>query len=98
MRYLRLSDPAPTVPAVTDLSDAERAMLALERAWWQRRGSKEQAIADLFGLTPTRYYQLLDQLVDRPEALAHDPMVVNRLRRLREQRARRRGGRQLRAG
>lgn len=63
-------------------------VLEFERSWWQQRGSKESEIQSRFGVSPTRYYQQLNQIVDMPEALAIDPMVVKRLRRLREQRAR----------
>ena len=58
-------------------------MLAFERQWWRRAGAKETAIRDRFGVPPTRYYQVLNALVDRPEALAADPLLVRRLRRLR---------------
>lgn len=75
----------------SELTDVEKEMLAFERSWWKNAGAKDTAIRDLFGLTPTRYYQLLNALVDRPEALAAEPTVVGRLRRLREQRTVRRG-------
>jgi hypothetical protein len=64
-------------------------MLTFERQWWRSAGAKETAIPDTFGVTPTRYYQVLNALVDRPAALAADPLLVRRLRRLRS--ARRRG-------
>jgi hypothetical protein len=64
-------------------------MLAFERQWWRRPGAKETAIRDRFAMTPTRYYQVLNALVDRPAALAADPLLVRRLRRVRV--ARRRG-------
>jgi hypothetical protein len=64
-------------------------MLAFERQWWRRPGAKETAIRDLFAMSPTRYYQVLNALVDRPESLAADPLLVRRLRRVRA--ARRRG-------
>lgn len=70
------------------LDDMARAILDFERTWWKHSGAKEQAIHERFDLSPTRYYQRLNALIDRPEALAHDPMTVNRLRRLRDQRAR----------
>lgn len=87
-------EPSPRPP--TALSDRDRALLAFERRWWPHAGAKEQAIRETFDLSATRYYQLLSALIDRPEALAHDPMLVKRLRRLREARrgertARRRG-------
>jgi hypothetical protein len=73
-----------------ELSRREHEMLAFERQWWRRAGAKETAIRDRFGVTPTRYYQVLNALVDRPDALAADPLLVRRLRRLRlaRQRAR----------
>jgi hypothetical protein len=64
-------------------------MLAFERQWWRAAGAKETAIRERFGVTPTRYYQVLNALVDRPDALAAEPLLVRRLRRLRS--ARRRG-------
>jgi hypothetical protein len=66
-------------------------MLAFERQWWRHAGAKEQAIRDRFGISATRYYQVLNALLDRPEAVAYEPQIVNRLRRLRaaRQRARR---------
>ncbi|WP_084469075.1 DUF3263 domain-containing protein [Nocardiopsis trehalosi] len=85
----------PSSADASDLTDRERRILAFERQWWKLEGSKEQAVRDAFGLSPTRYYQLLNGLVDRPEALAFDPMTVKRLRRLRAARRRRRTARQL---
>jgi hypothetical protein len=76
-----------TVPP--GLSRREHDMLAFERQWWRSAGAKETAIRERFGVAPTRYYQVLNALVDRPEALAADPLLVRRLRRLRS--ARRRG-------
>ncbi|TQN37684.1 uncharacterized protein DUF3263 [Blastococcus colisei] len=70
------------VPGV-GLSRKEHEMLTFERQWWRRPGAKETAIRDRFGVTPTRYYQVLNALVDRPAALAADPLLVRRLRRLR---------------
>jgi hypothetical protein len=70
------------VPTV-ELSRREHEMLTFERQWWRRPGAKETAIRDRFGVTPTRYYQVLNALVDRPDALAADPLLVRRLRRLR---------------
>ncbi len=68
------------------LSEREMRILSFERNWWRQPGAKEQAISDLLGLSATRYYQLLNELIDRPEALGFDPVLVKRLRR---QRARR---------
>jgi hypothetical protein len=81
--------------ATTELSEKERAILAFERQWWKYAGAKEQAIKDLFDMSATRYYQVLNALIDRPEALVHDPMLVKRLRRLRTTRQRTRSARRL---
>ena len=70
------------------LSRREHEMLAFERHWWRQAGAKETAIRDRFGVPPTRYYQVLNALVDRPDALAADPLLVRRLRRLRRARTR----------
>ncbi len=82
-----LADPSAQVPGV-GLSRREHEMLTFERQWWRRPGAKETAIRDRFGVTPTRYYQVLNALVDRPDALAAEPLLVRRLRRLRLARAR----------
>ena len=62
------------------------AILAFERTWWKHAGVKEQAIRDEFGLSTARYYQLLGALIDSPAALAHDPMLIKRLHRVRDAR------------
>ncbi|MFD6757136.1 DUF3263 domain-containing protein [Micromonospora gifhornensis] len=72
------------------LGEREQEILAFERQWWRHAGAKEQAIRDRFGLSATRYYQLLNALLDNPAALAADPVLVGRLRRLRASRARNR--------
>jgi len=93
-----LDGDAPAEPA-GDLAEAEepaeldprsQQILTFEKRWWRQAGSKEQAIHDTFGLSATRYYQLLNALLDNPLALAYDPIVVRRLRRLRASRSRRR--------
>lgn len=68
------------------LSPRERDVLALERRGFTGAGTKERAIREELGLAPVRYYQLLNALLDDPRALAHDPVTVNRLRRVRETR------------
>jgi hypothetical protein len=78
-----------------ELSERDQQVLAFERQWWKYAGAKEQAIRELFGLSPTRYYQVLNALIDSPGALAHDPMLVKRLRRLRSSRQRARSARRL---
>jgi hypothetical protein len=77
------------------LSGREREILAFERQWWKYAGAKEEAIKELFAMSATRYYQVLNTLVDRQEALAVDPMLVKRLRRLRASRQKARAARKL---
>jgi hypothetical protein len=77
------------------LTRREREILAFERQWWKYAGAKEQAIRDLFDMSATRYYQVLNALIDQPEALAADAMLVKRLRRLRATRQRARSARRL---
>ena len=85
---------APATP-VEELTERECEILSFERQWWKYAGAKEQAVRDLFDLSATRYYQVLNALIDRPEALVHDPMLVKRLRRLRSTRQRTRSARRL---
>ena len=80
---------------IAGLSERDGAILAFERHWWKYAGAKEQAIRDQFQMSATRYYQVLNALIDRPEALAHDPLLVKRLRRLRAARQRARSARRL---
>jgi hypothetical protein len=81
----RVEPPVPEAPA---LDEREQRILEFERRWWRRPGSKEQAIRDTFGVSATHYYQLLNRLLDEPAALRHDPVLVGRLRRLRDSRLR----------
>lgn len=85
------AQPTPSVP----LTDRDREILAFERQWWKYAGSKEQAIKELFDMSSTRYYQVLNALINNPAALAEDPMLIKRLRRLRDQRQRTRSARRL---
>ncbi|MEV6161404.1 DUF3263 domain-containing protein [Streptomyces sp. NPDC052052] len=84
----------PNGPGTPDgpvgLSDRDRAVLALERQPWAGPGAKERAIRERLGISPTRYYQLLNALLDDRRALEEDPVTVNRLRRVREARRGRR--------
>jgi len=80
------------------LTDRDREILAFERQWWKYAGAKEQAVRDLFDMSSTRYYQVLNALIDRPAALEQDPMLVKRLRRMRQSRQRARSARRLGMG
>jgi hypothetical protein len=78
------------------LSERDMRILTFERQWWRHHGAKEQAIREVFDIAATRYYQLLNELIDQPEALAFDPIVVKRLRRQRAERKRLRTARRPR--
>jgi hypothetical protein len=75
------------------LTELDLRILAFERSWWRSPGAKEREILDALGMSPTRYYQLLNELIDRPEAVQFDPALVARLRRRRADRNRLRSGR-----
>ena len=77
------------------LDRRDREILAFERQWWKYAGAKEQAIRELFDMSATRYYQVLNALLDKPEAMAADPLLIKRLRRLRTSRQRTRAARRL---
>ncbi|MEI6038640.1 MAG: DUF3263 domain-containing protein [Actinomycetes bacterium] len=72
--------------ANSTLTALEVRILEFERSWWRFAGAKESAIKELFDLTPPAYYQALNNLIDRDDALLAQPMLVKRLRRLREAR------------
>jgi hypothetical protein len=90
-------DAVSTSPGTSDfeLSQRDKEILEFERQWWKYSGAKEQAIRELFGMSATRYYQVLNALVDHPSALSFDPMLIKRLQRMRSTRARNRSARKL---
>ncbi len=79
----------------TPLAAREAAILDFEKQWWSLAGTKEGEIRGRFDLSAPRYYQLLNALIDTPEAMAYDPLLVKRLRRQRETRQRERSARRL---
>ena len=81
--------------AARELDRREREILAFEGQWWKYAGAKEQAIRELFDMSPTRYYQVVNRLIDKSAALEAEPMLVKRLRRLRTGRQRTRAARRL---
>ncbi len=78
-----------------ELTDREIDILDFERCWWKHAGVKEQAIRDRFDMSATRYYQLLNDLLENPAAMNYDPILVKRLKRLRTYRQRKRVARLL---
>jgi hypothetical protein len=97
--YEVLMDSVEVLPIIRTPSDElarrEREILAFEGQWWKYAGAKEQAIRELFDMSATRYYQVLNALIDKPAALATDPMLVKRLRRQRASRQRTRAAHRL---
>ncbi len=85
----------PEAVAPPTLSDRDREILDFERQWWKYAGAKETAVREKFDMSSTRYYQVLNALIDRADALEADPLLVRRLRRLRSQRQRQRSARRL---
>lgn len=78
-----------------EVTERDIEILDFERSWWKHAGVKEQAIKERFDMSATRYYQLLNELLEQPAAMAHDPILVKRLKRLRVYRQRQRVARQL---
>ena len=92
-----MADTAEVVTAArAALSDRDREVLAFERQWWKYAGAKEQAVKELFDMSATRYYQVLNALIDNPAALEADPLLIKGLRRLGASRQRQRSARRLR--
>lgn len=95
-RHVDLTTSTVRVESTTaELTERELQILEFERQWWRYAGAKEQAIRELFDCSATRYYQLLNALIDTPAALQADPMLVKRLRRMRSARQRARSARRL---
>ncbi|KAA0235226.1 MAG: hypothetical protein JJLCMIEE_01552 [Acidimicrobiales bacterium] len=75
-----------------ELTQRDKAILDFERGWWTQPGPKAAKILELFELSSQRYYQILGELVGSQAALEYDPLLVRRLRRLRDRRRRERKG------
>ncbi len=89
----RMSETAVVLP--TGLTEVQAALLDFEKLWWSLPGSKEAEIRERFGISTTRYYQLINALIDTEAALAYDPLLVKRMRRLRTARQKERTARRL---
>lgn len=80
---------------MAELTERDIEILDFERSWWKHAGVKEQAIRERFDMSATRYYQLLNDLLETPAAMDHDPILVKRLKRLRAYRQKQRVARLL---
>jgi hypothetical protein len=81
-----MATPEPSEASASGLSPRDRRILEFEREWWRHAGAKEEAIREIFGLSAARYYQVLNLVIDLPDAVRHDPMLVGRLQRVRDSR------------
>ena len=70
------------------LTELELRILEFEHRWYRHRGEKHIALSREFGMSPIRYFQILNQIIDKPDAIIMEPTLVNRLRRLRDSRRR----------
>lgn len=77
----------PTVAHMT-LPIRHRMALRLAGATYRYEGAREADALEMLGYTPTRFRQVIGRLLDDPQAMAEEPTVVGRLRRLREVRRR----------
>ena len=84
------STPPSSARSADGLDELERHILDFEREAWRLYIPQDRAIRETFGFSTTRYHQLLHRIIDTPSALEYDPMLVRRLRRIRELRRRRR--------
>ncbi len=73
---------------MSSLTESQMRILAFERSLWRSPGAKDRDITEAIGITPTRYYQILNELIDSEAALTFDPELVARLRRRRAARGR----------
>jgi len=90
------TEPQPAeADETTGLSDRDRSILDFEMQWWKYAGAKEAAVRAKFDMTSTRYYQVLNAIIDKPAALEYHPLLVRRLIRLRAARKRQRSARRL---
>jgi hypothetical protein len=87
------AQPERAEEADSGLPARERSILDFERQWWRHAGAKEEAIRSQFSLPTARYYQLLNAVIDTPEAVRYDPMLVRRLQRARDARTHARAAR-----
>lgn len=72
------------------INERHQAMLEFERTFWTFDEPKETLIRARFQCSADDYYSELNELLESPDALAHDPLVVRRLQRQRVRRHRER--------
>jgi hypothetical protein len=85
---LTFPHPPARIRNLMELSERTREILDFERTWRTLPGTKAAAIRERFNLSGSRYYRLLNSVIDEPGVLAYDPLVVKRLQRRRDRRRR----------
>lgn len=63
--------------------DELQKIIDMEHQYPKYTGQKDDAIRTEFNMSATSYYQMLNRLLDDEEAVKADPVLFNRLRRLR---------------
>ncbi|OFL68730.1 MULTISPECIES: DUF3263 domain-containing protein [unclassified Brevibacterium] len=69
-----------------ELSELEAQILRFEGQWHTYGGAKDHAIREQFDMSAAQYFQVLGRLLDSPAAHAEDPVLIKRLRRIRDSR------------
>ena len=91
-RVLVIERPAGKAGGVTSssspLPERARAMIEFEATWFDLDEDRHLAIRARFARSVEDYNLELNRVIDDPQALAADPLVVLRLRRQRERRRR----------
>ena len=72
------------------ITERHQAMLEFERNFWTYDEPKEALIRARFQCSGDESYAELNELLEQPHALEHDPLVVRRLQRQRLRRRRER--------
>lgn len=73
---------------VAPLDDRDRAIVEFEATWFTLDEPRHEAIRARFSCSVEEYQLEVNRVIDHPDALALDPLVVRRLRRHRERRRR----------
>lgn len=77
------------------LTVREHTAIRLAARRYKYEGARETDVLHELGMTATRFWQYVNALIDRPEAVAAYPVDVRRLVRLREQRKAQRSPRRI---
>lgn len=62
------------------LTDQQKAMIDLAGEHFKHAGSLDSAAMERFGMTPTRYWQEVNRLIQTEAAVAYRPSTVAQLK------------------